>query len=281
MFVKRDPFVTTCIVALASTVASILRTRAFSEIHPSIIETIVVSMVTFFSFAASQNYAMHGWMGFIVLCLSTSGIKSLGAFIPFSNPVPHGKPFKVRGINKGILALREWDKTIGWIKRLDNFMSWHLVRATLGAFFHRSSSQGLLKFSRHFIIASGAFLVLLAPAEAGPLDFFKHPIRTMERHPIIPKLIFAGVAAGTHARGLEQCRTRGVEFCDGKYGEAWGIFGAITGANLVGIVLSEKIGGFEGNVIGYGGSAAQLGHGIVQWRKESHAETNLFALTRR
>jgi hypothetical protein len=89
----------------------------------------------------------------------------------------------------------------------------------------------------------------------------------MEHHPIIPKLIFAGVAAGTHARGLEQCRTRGVEFCDGGYGSAWGIFGAVTGTNLLGIFLSEKIGGFEGNVIGYGGSAAQFSHGLIEWRK--------------
>lgn len=117
------------------------------------------------------------------------------------------------------------------------------------------------------------FLLFALPAEAGPLDFFKHPIRTMERHPIIPKLIFAGVAAGTHARGLEQCRTGNVEFCDGGYGSSWSIFGAVTATNLVGIFLSEKIGGFEGNVIGYGGSAAQFSHGLIQWRK--HEETKI------
>lgn len=114
------------------------------------------------------------------------------------------------------------------------------------------------------------FLLFALPVEAAPLDFFRHPIRTMERHPVVAKVVFAGIAAGVHARGLEKCRERSVEFCDGKYGEGWAIFGVVTGMNILAIPLSEKIGGWQSDVISYGGSAAQLGHGIVEWEKGNH-----------
>jgi len=118
------------------------------------------------------------------------------------------------------------------------------------------------------------FLLFTLPVEAGPLHWFK-------THPKTSKLIAAGIAAGVHAGGLHSCRTRGVENCDGKYGEAWAIFGVTTAANFVMIPASEKLGGWQGNAMSYGGSAAQFGHGIIQWRKEGHVETHLFALTRR
>jgi len=125
---------------------------------------------------------------------------------------------------------------------------------------------------RLFLIA---LVLILAPsADAGPLHWLR-------QHPKTSKLIAAGFAAGVAAGGLHSCRTRGVEFCDGKYGSAWGIFGAVTAANLIMIPVSEKIGGWQGNVISYGGSAAQLSHGLYEWRKGYHAdETDLRVLAR-
>lgn len=111
-----------------------------------------------------------------------------------------------------------------------------------------------------------SILLILAPnAEAGPIHWLKN-------HPKTSKLITAGVAAGIHAAGLHSCRTRGVENCDGKYGASWGIFGAVTGANLLMIPVSEKIGGWQGNAISYGGSAAQFGHGVFEWQKGTNAK---------
>lgn len=117
------------------------------------------------------------------------------------------------------------------------------------------------------------FLLFAPPVEAGPLDWMKH-------HPKTMKLLAAGAAAGVHAYGLHHCRLGGVENCDGKYGASWGIFGAVTAANFVMIPVSEKLGGRQGDIMSYGGSAVQLGHGIVQWRKEPHAETDLRSFIR-
>jgi hypothetical protein len=112
---------------------------------------------------------------------------------------------------------------------------------------------------RHMAAILTLFLLAL-PAEAGPLNWLRH-------HPKTSKLIVAGVAAGVHFRGLQRCRQTGVEKCDGQYGAAYGIWGAVTAANFVMIPVSEKLGGWQGNVISYGGSAAQLGHGIIEWQK--------------
>lgn len=113
---------------------------------------------------------------------------------------------------------------------------------------------------KRLLIATAALAMLMPQAEAGPRSWMRH-------HPVASKLIAAGVAAGVGAAGLRHCRTGGVERCDGKYGEAWAIFGINTGANLLMIPLSEKIGGVPGDLLSYGGSALQLGHGVYEWRK--------------
>ena len=103
-------------------------------------------------------------------------------------------------------------------------------------------------------------VLCFAPAaNAGPRDWVRH-------HQMATKFIVAGIAAGVHARGLAVCRSHGVENCDGRYGAAWAIWGVSTALNFIDVPLSEKIGGWPGNALSYGGSAAQLGHGIQQWR---------------
>lgn len=96
------------------------------------------------------------------------------------------------------------------------------------------------------------------------------------------KLAVAGAAAGIHAAGLHHCRQFGVERCDGKYGESWAIFGIVTSGNLVMIPISEKIGGVEGNVLSFGYSGAQLGHGVYEWRKDrtTHVDLSHVALVK-
>lgn len=124
------------------------------------------------------------------------------------------------------------------------------------------------------------FFLLFAPlAEAGPKYWIAHHKRF---------LLMEGGAVGSAivlAKGVDRCRSTGVEKCVGQYGAAWGIVGFTIGANFAMTAAAEGCwkndGGKFCNVLAYGGSAGQLGFGIAQWRKENHAETNLFALTRR
>lgn len=112
-------------------------------------------------------------------------------------------------------------------------------------------------------------LLIAQVTQAGPIHWVKGQFTN---HPARTKLLTAGISAGVAAYGLHNCRsTRSVEDCDGKYGSAWVIFGAGTGLNLLMIPISEKIGGWQGNLISYGGSAAQLGHGIYEWRGGTNA----------
>jgi hypothetical protein len=82
---------------------------------------------------------------FIRIQLFTYGIN----FTPTlsSAPVPLFEKLKVGHVNNCILALRKWNQAVGWVERLNNRVSFH-------AFFHRSSSQGLLEFSRYFNMES-------------------------------------------------------------------------------------------------------------------------------
>ena len=125
-------------------------------------------------------------------------------------------------------------------------------------------------------IATLVLMGLSTTTLANPLDWFL-------RHPVATKLLYAGVSAGVGAAGLHHCRTGGVERCDGKYGESWAIFGVYTGANFLMIPISEKIGGKSGAAISYGGSCLQLGHGIVEWRKDktTHVDMSHVAVVHR
>lgn len=84
---------------------------------------------------------------------------------------------------------------------------------------------------------------------------------------------FAIGAATVDAYGLSRCRQTGVENCRAKYGAAWASYGFVTSINVVAMpALAESCWkGDSGNkfcyVLGYGGSAGQLGFGIAQWHK--------------
>jgi hypothetical protein len=129
----------------------------------------------------------------------------------------------------------------------------------------------------------GAIILILffaLPAEAGPLNWAKHHKRF---------LLMEGAAIGAasiHAYGLHHCRQRGVEKCSERYGSAWQFYAWTTGITVVAMPAVAEGCWRDGhgkfcNVLAYGGSAAQLGFGISQWRKEKHAETDLRVLARR
>ena len=119
---------------------------------------------------------------------------------------------------------------------------------------------------KKLFVAIALFFTLGQIVKAGPFDLFTHPVRTVKQHPVVGKILAAGVAAGVHAYGLHHCAQGDVERCQAGYGSRWASYGVTVSLNALFIPLSEKIGGKQGDVISYGGSAAELGFGIQQWR---------------
>lgn len=119
-----------------------------------------------------------------------------------------------------------------------------------------------------FILTLALFFAF--PVSAGPLDWIK-------RHPTATAFMAAGGAATFHALALRHCRQGSVENCQAKYGAAWASFGVITGANFTMVAVSSscrKDGhGKFCNVFAFGGSAAQTGFAVNQWRNKGNAET--------
>lgn len=141
-FIPTDSSVSACIRSTHFCVISILCMCGFTEIPSSIIECVAIFVVSFFLWCAVQNNSVHtNYFPFV----SSDGIKAFGVVIPLSTPVPLVEPFEIFGVNDGVLPLRQWDKAIGLVERLNNCVSFH-------AAFHWSTSNGLLKFSRYFTL---------------------------------------------------------------------------------------------------------------------------------
>lgn len=125
---------------------------------------------------------------------------------------------------------------------------------------------------RKLLLIVAAILLTAGRVEAGPLDLLKHPIRTMQRHPVATAFAFAGVAATVDFFGLRHCREGSVENCRSQYGSAYGSFGAATGANFAVIAATSGCWRDQNkafcSIFSYGGSAVQLGFGINQFRKK-------------
>jgi hypothetical protein len=142
--VPRDALISTAIVLLHFLVLAILCAGTFTQVRPSIVQCVMVSVVSFFSRTATKDQPMH-----VNPCptprsaINPPGVESIGGLVPDSVPIPLTQPRKILGIYDGILFFSEGDKTIGLVERLDNCMSLHAV-------FHQSSRQGLVKFSRYF-----------------------------------------------------------------------------------------------------------------------------------
>lgn len=122
------------------------------------------------------------------------------------------------------------------------------------------------------------FLLFALPAEAGPKHWIAHHKRF---------LLMEGAAIGSAivlAKGVDHCRSTGVEKCAGQYGASWAIVGFSIGANFAMTAAAEGCWKNEGgkfcNALAYGGSAGQLGFGISQFRKEPHAEMDLRSFIR-
>lgn len=116
------------------------------------------------------------------------------------------------------------------------------------------------------------FLLFTIPAQAGPLHWLK---QQFVEHPTRTAFVVGGAAATIHGLALAHCREGSVENCQAKYGAAWKSFGFATGANLA--VITSTHGCWKDqpakfcSLFAYGGSAAQAGFAVSQWRKRAPA----------
>lgn len=129
---------------------------------------------------------------------------------------------------------------------------------------------------RRVLIACVVVFALATSASANPLSRTWHWAGHHKRFLIMEG--FAIGAAAVDGYGLHECRKTSVENCRAKYGAAWASYGFVTGINVVAMpALAEACWKGDGGkfcyALGYGGSAAQMGFGIAQWRKgaEPHA----------
>lgn len=116
------------------------------------------------------------------------------------------------------------------------------------------------------------FLLFTIPAEAGPLHWLKQQFK---EHPTRTAFVVGMGAATVHGLALAHCREGSVERCQSQYGAAWKSFGFATGANFA--VIASTKGCWKDqsakfcSLFAYGGSAAQTGFAVSQWRKRAPA----------
>jgi hypothetical protein len=117
------------------------------------------------------------------------------------------------------------------------------------------------------------FFILASPSVAGPKRVLRAVGKQFQNHPTRTAFLVGGVAATVHGLGLAHCRQGSVENCQAKYGAAWQSFAFATGANFAVIGATsgcwkEQSGKFC-SIFAYGGSAAQAGFGIQQWKAKA------------
>lgn len=138
------PLVASLVTTLYATIPIILTRFAFPEITAAIMQCIAILMVTPLPLLAIKNEGMHG--NFAASLVFPLRIKALIPWVEFSSPIPLIKPVKILSIDNGVLTLRQGNQSVGLVKRLNNCVSFY-------AAFHRSTSNGLLEFSRYFSMA--------------------------------------------------------------------------------------------------------------------------------
>lgn len=135
------------IAFIHASIFHVIETRAFAKIVPTIIQRIVIFVVTFFSIRTSQNNSVHSEQFTSVICADVSdGIIAMSHGRPDCMPVPSRNIFEIFYINYCVLVLSKRNQTVRCVWRLNNCVSFH-------AAFHRSTSNGLFEFDRHFTTA--------------------------------------------------------------------------------------------------------------------------------
>jgi hypothetical protein len=128
-------FVSRMIVAALSLVSTIISTGALPKVYTAIVESVLIPMVSLFTWATPENDSVHPAKTIVL------GVKTFSQWRPHSVPIPLREPFKIRSIHHGILTLRKGNVSERLIERLNGNVSVHVS-------LHRSSFKGPLQFSR-------------------------------------------------------------------------------------------------------------------------------------
>jgi hypothetical protein len=119
--VSVDTFISSCIVSSLVAVGSVQRLRTWAQIFSAIIQTIVIAMIHAWSIW-KQN-AMH--VNLLPSIESDSVVSIIFSFLRL--PMFFIERFVLTGIDKGVLALCQWNYLVGLIKRLDDSVPFHVV----------------------------------------------------------------------------------------------------------------------------------------------------------
>lgn len=125
-FIPMNSFVAGGIAALDRLIVSVLFPCALSQIIAAIVERIVIFMVSFLSWSTSKDKAMHVNGAFRWF---PSGDKSRSVERLLREPSPLRQPVEISSVNDYVLASCKRNQSVGWIKRLDNFMPWQRLEA--------------------------------------------------------------------------------------------------------------------------------------------------------
>ena len=115
----------------------VLGVGANSQVAPAIVQGVMVLVVYIISGIAFQNFSGHK-VSDICPPFSSLGSKRISRGVQMGTPIPLRKIFKVLGVNNRVLSLRQGNKPIRLVERLDNFVS------TNTRFMHRSSLKDRL-----------------------------------------------------------------------------------------------------------------------------------------
>jgi hypothetical protein len=123
-------------VANRLTIAAILLVSALPKVLFSIVQRVVIYMISKFIFFKVKYLSVHRNASILRLSF---GVKTFSLGVPISTPVPLRYTLKIFSVNNGVLALRKRNKAVGLVERLSYCVSFHAV------FVHRFTSNGPLR----------------------------------------------------------------------------------------------------------------------------------------
>lgn len=196
-FHPRNAFKATAVSGGESLISAILGTSTLPEIVATVVQRVMVFVVSFFTLGALKDKAMH--VGKFAVRV-TNCVKHPFRFGIERAPRPTHQVVVIGGVNECALATSQGDDLVGWIRWLGN------GRSRMSACWHESSEKGFVLPS-HFISLIAFLLFALSLSaqtkQLGPVKMAGASKRTF------------GVAVGgtwTHISG-QDCNASGALVC--------------------------------------------------------------------
>jgi hypothetical protein len=163
IFKKISSLVAARIVAVLALIV-VIANRSIPQVLAAVVQRIVVFMIDNPKLRAKQP--MHFYS---TTAPATPSIVGLHVLTPVGVPIPLQQPLEIGGINNRILSLRESDKTVGWVERLSNCVTFHAARVYTfghGSYLHRN-----LRFGLYLIIFGLLAVPCLGQTTVSPSPF--------------------------------------------------------------------------------------------------------------